>query len=93
MHDLLPFQVIGCVTATMTKSNLEIGTLAVHPEHQGRGHGARLLEAAEKKGRNSSVQKIMLGVPSCRTDVIPFFTKMGYKVGKEALFQGILESV
>ncbi len=51
--------------------------LAVHPEHQGKGYGAKLMDAVENKAR----EKVTLGVPSCRQDVIPFFLRRGYKVG------------
>jgi len=55
----------------------EIGPLAVHPEYQGQGVGAALMEAIENKGKND---KFTVGIVSCRTDVLPFFLKRGYKV-------------
>ena len=53
---------------------------------QGRGFGSKLLSAAEERARRggSTATKIVLGVPSCRTDVIPFFTKRGYRVSIES---------
>ncbi len=71
------FQILGCVHAVVHNGVLEIGPIAVHPEYQGLGYGARLMDAAEAKGR---VSVCTVGVPSCRTDVIPFFVKRGYKV-------------
>ncbi len=50
--------------------------LAVHPEHQGKGYGAKLMESVEMRAK----EKVSLGVPSCRSDVIPFFINRGYKV-------------
>lgn len=74
-------QVIGCVSVMANGSNLEIGTLAVQPDLQGRGLGSKLLEAAERRARNkANITKIVVGVPSCRSDIIPFFTKRGYRV-------------
>jgi len=35
------------------------------------------MEAIENKGKND---KFTVGIVSCRTDVLPFFTKRGYKV-------------
>ena len=60
------------------KGVVEIGLVAVHPEYQGNGYGAKLMDAAEAKG--GRVEKCTVGVPSCRADVIPFFIKRGYKV-------------
>ena len=54
----------------------EISLVAVHPDFRYLGYGNELMEAAENKGRP---EKVMLGVPSCREDIVPFFVKRGYK--------------
>ncbi len=69
-------QLLGCCCAISHKGAIEIIVLAVHPEHQGRGYGSKLLESIEKRAK----EKVTLGVPSCREDVIPFFLRRGYKV-------------
>ncbi len=70
-------QLLGCACAVSHKGAVEVIVLAVHPEHQGKGYGAKLMDAVENKAR----EKVTLGVPSCRQDVIPFFLRRGYKVG------------
>ncbi len=69
-------QLLGCVVAVSHKGTTEVIVLAVHPDHQGRGYGGKLIDAVEAKAK----EKVSLGVPSCREDVIPFFMKRGYKV-------------
>ena len=78
-------QLLGCCCAISHKGAIEIIVLAVHPEHQGRGYGSKLLESIEKRAK----EKVTLGVPSCREDVIPFFLRRGYKVcSKNQVFFG-----
>ena len=77
---------MGCVRSVSHNGVTEIGPLAVHPDHQGQGIGAQLMETVEHRGRND---KCTVGIVSCRTDVIPFFIKRGYKVhlGKIAIYK------
>ncbi len=72
-------KILGCTRAILHNGVVEISILAVHPEAQGNGYGDKLMTAAESMG--GRVEKCTVGVPSCRTDVIPFFVKRGYKVG------------
>ena len=58
---------------------MEIGPIAVHPEFQKQGYGSKLMDTVERRGNAS---KCTVGVVSCRTDIIPFFEKRGYKVRK-----------
>lgn len=63
---------------------MEIGPVAVHPEYQGQGYGSKLMDTVENR---SNAEKCTVGVVSCRTDVIPFFLKRGYKVLQQCSFK------
>ena len=62
---------------------MEIGPIAVHPEFQKQGYGSKLMDTVERRGNAS---KYTVGVVSCRTDIIPFFEKRGYKVSSSFEF-------
>ena len=70
-------QIVGCVRSVSHNGVTELGPLAVLPDFQGQGIGAKLMDTVEQRGRND---KCTVGIVSCRTDVIPFFLKRGYKV-------------
>ena len=70
-------QILGCVRAVAHNGMMEIGPVAVHPDFQGQGYGSKLMDTVENR---SNAEKCTVGVVSCRTDVIPFFLKRGYKV-------------
>lgn len=70
-------KIVGCVRSVSHNGVTEIGPLAVLPDYQGQGIGAKLMDAVEHRGRND---KCTVGIVSCRTDVIPFFIKRGYKL-------------
>ena len=72
------FQILGCVRAVAHNGMMEIGPIAVHPEFQGQGFGAKLMDTVENR---SNAEKCTVGVVSCREDVIPFFVNRGYKPG------------
>ena len=55
----------------------EIGPIAVHPDYQGKGVGKQLMTTIESRAKGG---KCTVGIVSCRTDVIPFFEKLGYEV-------------
>ena len=61
----------------------EIGPIAVHPDYQGKGVGRQLMTTIESRAKGG---KCTVGIVSCRTDVIPFFEKMGYEVSSLLFF-------
>ena len=67
-------QVIGSVKAKSNGKIVEIGSLAIDPEFQGQGYGSKLLAHVE-----SLAPVAQLGCVSCRTDLLPFYTKRGYQ--------------
>jgi mannitol-1-/sugar-/sorbitol-6-phosphatase len=54
------------------------GMLAVHPPHQGRGIGRSIVEAAELFCRNEGCLAMDLTILSLRTELPPFYRKLGY---------------
>ena len=70
-------QIVGVVRGVTHNGVTEIGPIAVHPDHQGKGVGRQLMTTVESRGKGG---KCTVGIVSCRTDVIPFFEKMGYEV-------------
>ena len=74
--------------AVPQRNVMEICLLAVLPSHWGQGFGQRLLEAVETRSR---AETFTTGMASCRTDVMPFFEKMGYKVGAKSLLSADLQ--
>ena len=54
------------------------GMLAVAPEFQGRGLGRVMVEAAEAHCRNSGCAAMDINVLSLRTELPPFYRRLGY---------------
>jgi GNAT superfamily N-acetyltransferase len=55
------------------------GLLSVHPDHQGHGLGRKLIEQAEDFCRDAGCSKIQIRVLNHRTELPPFYEKLGYK--------------
>jgi len=55
-----------------------INYLAVKPSHQRNGYGRTLLEAAENLLRQKGCPKINLQVRNTNTEVIEFYSALGY---------------
>jgi ribosomal protein S18 acetylase RimI-like enzyme len=55
--------------------------LAVCPEHRGRGHGRRIVNAAETWLRERGVWKVNLLVRDDNSSVLAFYEKLGYEPG------------
>lgn len=57
-----------------------IGYLAVDPDHQGRGHGRRLLQECERRLVAMGCPKVNLLVRSSNASVVAFYESHGYTV-------------
>jgi ribosomal protein S18 acetylase RimI-like enzyme len=55
-----------------------VNYLAVHPDHQRRGHGHALMQAAEQALLNMGCPKLNLQVRSSNADVLAFYRHIGY---------------
>lgn len=63
-----------------------LGMLAVDPAQQGKGLGRTLAEAAEARARSHGCKQMDIDVLSPRTDLIPFYRKLGYLETGTAVF-------
>jgi len=54
------------------------GMLAVDPIYQGKGFGARMVQAAEHHCRERGCQAMDITVLSLRTELLPFYHRLGY---------------
>ncbi len=60
------------------------GMLAIDPRQQGTGLGRRMVEAAENHCRQHGCKQVDIVVLSLRTDLPPFYRKLGYvETGRE----------
>lgn len=57
-----------------------INHLAVHPDAQGLGYGARLIEAVVARLRQQGCEKVNLLVRHANRQVIPFYEKQGFAI-------------
>ncbi|MEM7626775.1 MAG: GNAT family acetyltransferase [Planctomycetota bacterium] len=55
-----------------------INYAAVHPDHRRRGHGRRMMEAAEQALAKLNCPKINLQVRSSNKDTVAFYQALGY---------------
>ena len=66
----------GRVIATAALDGSELATFFVLPEQQGRGVGARLLDALERHARESGIAKIEV---KSSLGGVPFYERRGYE--------------
>ncbi len=75
--DIVGFIVACCCRATQRGLILRI---AVHPNHQGRGIGTRLIQAAFEKLRELDLSEVDLDVDVVKAGAIHLYEKLGFKV-------------
>lgn len=56
------------------------GLLSIDPDFQGRGLGRKLVEQAEDLCRNAGCDRMRIRVLNHRTELPPFYEKLGYHV-------------
>jgi len=71
-------QLVGAVVVTHDSRKGWINRLAVDPDHRRRGHGARLIAAAEKALREQGIPVIAALVESGNIASLALFQKTGY---------------
>lgn len=74
-------KVVGNVFFLEDGWNSLIFRLAVQKEHQGKGIGGALLEAAEQKLKSRGHRQVMLMVRDSEDDLKEFYTRRGYVTG------------
>lgn len=80
-------ELIAAAIILMRKGSVHtrLYSFAVHPEHQGKGIAARLLEKMEKDIAKKNYQSIILEVRKNNLRAINFYQRQGYKVFGEYL--------
>ncbi len=73
-------ELIGSVHLQKQAEQVCLGMLAVNPSLQGRGIGKHLLLAAEQAAQQIwAVNKSVMTVISCRTELLAFYQRRGYR--------------
>ncbi len=68
----------ACVLWSVREGGLYVGRLATHPMHRGRGHAARLMQAAEAEARRLGLPRVHLGVRLALADNRRLFARLGF---------------
>jgi N-acetylglutamate synthase-like GNAT family acetyltransferase len=72
--------VIGCVCIAPTNNtSIYFGMLSVNPKYQGFGLGIGMIHTVEKIAKDYGYEYTELWVVNLRNDLIPWYTKQGYK--------------
>ncbi|HXJ45732.1 MAG TPA: GNAT family N-acetyltransferase [Candidatus Dormibacteraeota bacterium] len=71
---------VGCVYLEKRTDRMYLGLLCIDPVQQGKGLGRRLMDAAEEFAVNAGCVAIDLRTISPRTDIQPFYARLGYAV-------------
>jgi N-acetylglutamate synthase-like GNAT family acetyltransferase len=70
----------GCVYVELRGDRCYLGLLSVDPERQKNGIGRQLVSAAEGFARQSRAREMDLTVVNLRTELPPFYEKLGYRI-------------
>jgi GNAT superfamily N-acetyltransferase len=68
----------GCVYVSVRGETGYFGMLSIDPARQGQGLGRRLIGAAEDHCRRAGCREMELEVVNLRTELPPFYRRMGY---------------
>ncbi len=71
-------KIVGVLVLIQTESGMLLDNVAVHPEHQGKGLGHRLIELAESETRNQGYAHLDLYTHECMTENIEMYKRIGY---------------
>lgn len=79
-------KLVGCVYVELHGEDGYLGLLSVDPSLQKTGLGRRLVAAAEEFAREMGARRMDLTVVNLRTELPPYYQKLGYKVvGEEPI--------
>ena len=71
---------LGCIYTELHGEAAYLGVLSVDPARQRGGLGRRLVAAAEEFAREMGARRMDLTVVNLRTELPPFYQKLGYRV-------------
>jgi ribosomal protein S18 acetylase RimI-like enzyme len=83
--------IVGSVRAYERGGTCFIGRLIVHPDHQGRGIGARLMQEIESRFAHAERFELFTGHKSERN--LRFYQRLGYRTFKEERVTDVLRLV
>jgi len=73
-------QIQGFVTYKVNNKTATIGLIAVHPNHQGKGVGGKLLRVVENKLFENKINKLLIPTQQKNVMACDFYKKYGYQV-------------
>lgn len=73
-------EIIGCVYVQLHGQESYLGLLSIRPDHQKTGLGRRMVAAAEEFAREMGARRMDLTVVNLRTELPPFYEKLGYTI-------------
>ncbi len=84
----------GCVYVELQGNRCYLGMLSVDPARQKSGLGRRLVAAAEEFAREMRAHQMVLTVVNLRTELPPFYQKLGYHItGMEPIPEALARQV
>jgi ribosomal protein S18 acetylase RimI-like enzyme len=81
-------RIIGILVLIVQNQSLLVDNVAVHPDHQGRGLGRRLMALAEEEARRLGFTTITLYTNVRMTENIGLYKKLGYAETGHKIEQG-----
>lgn len=74
-------KIIGYGTAEkLNRNSMDIESIAILPEYQGKGYGSKLIEAIENEAKKRNYKKIVLEVREKNENAKNFYLNHGYKI-------------
>ena len=70
--------IIATVSPEQDGDSMHLNMLAIHPELQSYGIGKYMMNAVEKKTKDSNISKVVLTVISCRSELVSYYERRGY---------------
>jgi len=71
-------EIVGVLVLIQTESGTLLDNVAVHPAHQGKGLGRRLIDLAESEARRRGSPQLDLYTHECMTENIAMYTALDF---------------